>query len=302
MNLGKWGIQSPDQQRHFLALSLPSLNYASSLVCLGAILEAVKSCDEDDTSDDDLVDFYDRYSGKDCTFTLDRNGEVFECQGMIEGKEVLQEDDKRLKVLIRKTRRGSLYEFLDEVDLSTLRLVDSDLPIRPRKRRRNRISNSRFISALLDNRSKDLLHKNFDSGIAVMDIKKRFLANSEEEIFFGNSDEGAKGCLADIVNPNCLYKYRHSKITSFYCPTRKDGLVPDKEKPWELVILSGSRPVIRNFGTINSRCTVALLDRTERNNSSAEEHVLEQFYSRTNSVDIPAGFIPSSMNALAFTM
>ena len=187
VNLGKWGIQSPDPQRHFIALSLPSLNYASSLVCLGAILKAVKSFDEDENEnhdDEDLVEFYNRYVGKDCTFTLDRNGEVFECQGKIEGKEVLSEDDKRLKVLIRKTKLASLYEFLDEGDLSTLRLVDSNQPIRPRKRRRNRISNSKFISTLLDSRSKDLLHKNFDSGIAVMDIKKRFLTNSEDEIFF----------------------------------------------------------------------------------------------------------------------
>jgi|GEM_PF-4241390 len=271
-----------------IGLSLPTIDYASSLVAFGAVKEAIKSDistgDKSGLSFEALcgmlgasVEFKHIVKGR-------RGPKIVSCKGILDSVDEYM-GRQRLEVRFRVTKsmiETKAFHAEDVGDISLIAEHITDAELTGGGTILGRANSRLFVSGLLNSKELNQLYSVSRTGILLVENKRRF---SEEILACSFASGNEKGCLGEIVRPDCIYQYEHSAKASFFSSASKITLQNIATQPI-IAILGGSRAVIRNLKHSKAQCTIALLDRNESNCSEAEEMLNNQFKSRVGDFEI----------------
>lgn len=296
-----WKHASKKESGVRIALSLPTLSYASPLVAFGAVMTAMESVVHE--SVDAQFDTLAAMNGAKVALKVKKRGRLREIFGIIQGS-VLMGADEYIKVLTKESDKpnakvASASQLVPKEALDTIRLIDQATEINLGKEQvgYSLARNARFVSELLSNKAKATLYEKENPGIVIMDIKNRFIGECLEENFsVGNL---TTGCLADILRPNCMPQYENTFTTTFQ-PSSGKEVFSDPASPWPLMILCGAAAVIRNFDNRHAHCIIGLLNRCDRENTSAEEAVNQSYSQRRGEIHLDVGSRSEAIKTTGF--
>ena len=204
----------------------------------------------------------------------------------------IQKNDSKTKTLLLSPSKVNRISILNNQGIN-VNSSDTKVPVK---------LNIKFLSSIFrDSGGLNSFIKS-NPNIVIVDKKNRFDDACQETEFYATEQSPAglcKGYLADILMPDCIPEYKKAFKASFLSSTNTK-IKPPAGSPWRIMILCGAQAVLRHAGITPSYCTIALLDRSERNYGDAEDHILQQYYNRSDDLDLPMSEIPKSVKYNAF--
>ena len=274
--------------RIVIGLSLPTINYSSSLIAYGAVKEALKSDLSDGNKSNLSFDALCEMIGASVSFkdiAKSKKGQkIVLRKGIISGTETFQGRprlDVKFKVTKKMVQTKAFYpETTGELSLINEEITDDDL--KGKGTTLGKSDRRLFVSGLLNTNQLNQLYSISKTGIWIVDNKRRFKDEVEGESF---SIRDEHGCLGEIIRPDFISQYENSSKASFISSTNNNTLKDVEEEP-SIAILAGARAIVRNLIDPKAKCTIAIIDRNESNCREAEEVLNNQFQSRSDDFSI----------------